>query len=185
LYISELTTTPQYLTSSFAFLDFLETKHATAALNTRGNHFYGARKLTLQYASEAAAKRSGGKKNHAAFAEEKPVRKPREGREGREGRPARKWGNKDAGEDGGDGHEHETKAAGAFDQAALARQVLGAGAGGADGGYEGGEDRPRKNDKRGKKWETTGRPRPGAALAMAKRENVAIVAPQGQKISFD
>lgn len=40
-------------------------------------------------------------------------------------------------------------------------------------------------DKRGKKWETSGRPRPGAALAMAKRENVAIVEGAGQKITFD
>lgn len=40
-------------------------------------------------------------------------------------------------------------------------------------------------DKRGKKWESSGRPRPGAALAMAKRENVAIVEGAGQKITFD
>ncbi|OWZ59718.1 hypothetical protein LQV05_000677 [Cryptococcus neoformans] len=40
-------------------------------------------------------------------------------------------------------------------------------------------------DRRGKKWETSGRPRPGAALAMAKRENVAIVEGAGQKITFD
>ncbi|WWC92349.1 uncharacterized protein L201_007304 [Kwoniella dendrophila CBS 6074] len=43
----------------------------------------------------------------------------------------------------------------------------------------------KRNDKRGKKWEVTGRPRPGAALAMAKRENVGIVEGEGQKITFD
>jgi hypothetical protein len=36
----------------------------------------------------------------------------------------------------------------------------------------------------GKKWEVAGRPRPGAALAMAKRENVSIVVSQGKKITF-
>ncbi len=44
-----------------------------------------------------------------------------------------------------------------------------------------------KKDTRGRKWEVSGRPRPGAALAMAKRENVAIVAGgvTGKKITFD
>ena len=44
-----------------------------------------------------------------------------------------------------------------------------------------------KKDTRGRKWEVSGRPRPGAALAMAKRENVAIVSGgvTGKKITFD
>ncbi|KAJ9119156.1 hypothetical protein QFC22_003647 [Naganishia vaughanmartiniae] len=41
-----------------------------------------------------------------------------------------------------------------------------------------------KKDARGKKWETAGRPKPGAALMMAKRESVAIVAGQGKKTTF-
>lgn len=44
--------------------------------------------------------------------------------------------------------------------------------------------RPVK-DKRGKKWEAAGRPRPGAALAMAKREKVGIIEGKGEKIVFD
>jgi hypothetical protein len=49
------------------------------------------------------------------------------------------------------------------------------------------DDRPlgKKKDMRGKKWEAAGRPRPGAALAMAKREKVGIVAGEGKKITFD
>jgi hypothetical protein len=43
----------------------------------------------------------------------------------------------------------------------------------------------KKKDMRGKKWEAAGRPRPGAALAMAKREKVGIVAGEGKKITFD
>jgi hypothetical protein len=56
---------------------------------------------------------------------------------------------------------------------------------------KGAEDTPqaaggKKGDQRGKKWEATGRPRPGAALAMAKREKVGIVeGGGGQKITFD
>jgi hypothetical protein len=43
----------------------------------------------------------------------------------------------------------------------------------------------QKKDQRGKRWEATGRPRPGAALAMAKREKVGIVKGEGEKIVFD
>jgi len=52
---------------------------------------------------------------------------------------------------------------------------------------EGGDEAPaaRKSTSMiGKKWEVAGRPRPGAALAMAKRENVSIVESQGKKITF-
>lgn len=44
-------------------------------------------------------------------------------------------------------------------------------------------DRSNRGMK-GQKWKQTGRPRPGAALAMAKRENIAIVEGQGKKIVF-
>ncbi|EIW70118.1 hypothetical protein TREMEDRAFT_68494 [Tremella mesenterica DSM 1558] len=57
-----------------------------------------------------------------------------------------------------------------------------------EAGHEKSEDEVEtKIDKRGKKWEAAGRPRPGAALAMAKRENVSIVvgAPQNEKITFE
>ncbi|TYJ53345.1 hypothetical protein B9479_006004 [Cryptococcus floricola] len=55
---------------------------------------------------------------------------------------------------------------------------------------EGGDDEERpveaeKKDQRGKKWEASGRQRPGAALAMAKRENVGIVEGSGTKVTFD
>ena len=65
--------------------------------------------------------------------------------------------------------------------------VTGLPAEGAAGAEEGSwaEKRAKKPDQRGKKWEATGRPRPGAALAMAKREKVGIVEAQGAKIVFD
>ena len=52
--------------------------------------------------------------------------------------------------------------------------------------YDAAQDAPEpKKDQRGKRWEATGRPRPGAALAMAKREKVGIVKAEGAKIVFD
>lgn len=72
------------------------------------------------------------------------------------------------------------------DAFALARQVLENTGGHHDeAAAEGGAARRDKKDQRGKKWEAAGRARPGAALAMAKREKVGIVAGQGTKISFD
>lgn len=62
---------------------------------------------------------------------------------------------------------------------------------------EGEDGRKRKGDEEGEevvrpkrpakmaKWEKAGRQRPGAALAMAKRENVGIVESQGTKVTFD
>lgn len=57
--------------------------------------------------------------------------------------------------------------------------------GGDNAGYAAPAPSAPKGDKRGKKWESTGRPRPGAALAMAKREKVGIVESAGSKITFD
>lgn len=48
---------------------------------------------------------------------------------------------------------------------------------------EGGERRARPAKLA--KWEQSGRQAPGAALAMAKRENVGIVESQGKKVVFD
>jgi hypothetical protein len=49
---------------------------------------------------------------------------------------------------------------------------------------EGGERRAGRPAKLAK-WEQSGRQAPGAALAMAKRENVGIVESQGKKVVFD
>lgn len=70
-----------------------------------------------------------------------------------------------------------------MDESALARSILGGQGDASEAAVEPWQQ--RKQDKRGKKWESSGRPRPGAALAMAKREQVGIVPGQGQKISFD
>nr|XP_018259767.1 RNA-binding protein rnp24 [Kwoniella dejecticola CBS 10117]OBR81925.1 RNA-binding protein rnp24 [Kwoniella dejecticola CBS 10117] len=123
----------------FAFLDFLSSRHAKVALANRKNHYFNGRRLTVEFASEEAAKRSGGKS------------KPKSDK------PRKFYESTNTGE-------------------------AGEGEGDVEAGSEVAE---KKNDKRGKKWEVTGRPRPGAALAMAKRENVGIVEGSGSKITFD
>lgn len=74
--------------------------------------------------------------------------------------------------------------------AAVAAAAEHAAAGGVPGGdrkrsapAEGGERRARPAKLA--KWEQSGRQAPGAALAMAKRENVGIVESQGKKVVFD
>ncbi|KAK6906551.1 hypothetical protein I203_100536 [Kwoniella mangroviensis CBS 8507] len=127
----------------FAFLDFISVRHAKVALVNRKNHYFNGRRLTVEFASEEAAKRSGGKSKPRLPTGDKPKK------------------------------FYESTPAG--ETSAGVEQ---------DGTTEDGPVE-KKNDKRGKKWEVTGRPRPGAALAMAKRENVGIVEGSGQKITFD
>ncbi|ORY31218.1 hypothetical protein BCR39DRAFT_526969 [Naematelia encephala] len=142
----------------FAFLDFLTPGHATAALSNRKNHFYSERRLTLQYASESATKRSGG------GAKKPPVDA---GRPGKRPRPSQ----------AGDDHTH------AAEDSAPANKES------SQAPFDEAESSAKRSkpvgDVRGKKWEATGRPRPGAALAMAKREKVGIVEGKGEKITFD
>ncbi|WVO17509.1 hypothetical protein L204_105202 [Cryptococcus depauperatus] len=131
----------------FAFLDFISSRHAKVALAIRKNHFYNGRRLTLEFASENAAKRSGAGKS-------KPESKTK-------------------------AKNHYPKHNNAYD-------------GPADSVTEAFKQeaeeestRASSGDKRGRKWEVSGRPRPGAALAMAKREQVGIVEATGTKVTFD
>ncbi|KAK8850560.1 hypothetical protein IAR55_004478 [Kwoniella newhampshirensis] len=148
----------------FAFLDFLSSRHAKVALANRKNHFYGGRRLTVEFASEEAAKRSGGRP------------KPRLDNP----KPRRAFHQNGDGDDAGAGAGSGERRFAPRRDAPPHHSVEG-------GDEEGERERKpkREGDQRGKKWEATGRPRPGAALAMAKRENVAIVEGSGQKITFD
>jgi hypothetical protein len=157
----------------FAFWDFKSPVHARAALMNKKNHFLRGIKLTLQYASQEATKRAGGKRNRGGDGERPAKFQRRE-------RPQRYF------EGNGDAESAPAPASApaqtdfkseAAAQARIAAMVSGEGGGG--------EERSDKRDKRGKKWESTGRPRPGAALMMAKREKVGIVESAGSKITFD
>ena len=63
----------------------------------------------------------------------------------------------------------------------------GEGEDGEDRGGRGGDDRKERGgrDRKMAKWEQAGRQRPGAALALAKRAPVGIVASEGKKVTFD
>lgn len=135
------------------------------ALTNRKNHVYDGRKLTLQYASAEATKRSGGRNaSKKVIAGAKKVSAV--GRAGPK-RKAADVTNISIAQDlfRADEPPHLTAGVPAETQRTQAVE--------------------RKGDQRGKKWEAAGRPRPGAALAMAKREKVGIVEGQGEKIVFD
>ena len=150
---------------SFAFLDFHSVDLATATLINRKNYAWDGRALLLQYASEDAAKRagSGPKRNHRVprtertLGMDKAIMRP----------PKRKFEPVAV----VDVNPEPIAPSADIPEPASAPEHLAPPA--------------RKNDQRGKKWEAAGRPRPGAALAMAKREKVGIVEAQGNKITFD
>ena len=158
-YVFTSTTSITLIICSFAFLDFYSPGEATTALTNRNNYVYDARKITLQFASPEATKRSGGResskkiskighagpKRRAAVTAEKTISK-----ELREAEAPRRKPKDEVEEEAGTSLKTE-----------------------------------RVGDQRGKKWQAAGRPRPGAALAIAKREKVGIVEGRGEKIVFD
>ncbi|BEJ15383.1 hypothetical protein CspHIS471_0411500 [Cutaneotrichosporon sp. HIS471] len=152
----------------FAFWDFKSPVHARAALMNKKNHFLRGSKLTLQYASQEATKRAGGKRKRDN--DSRPAKFQR-----RE-RPQRYFeGNGDAESAPASAHapartDFKSEAAA---QARIAAMVSGGGE----------EERTDKRDKRGKKWESTGRPRPGAALMMAQREKPTSI-PRSSHTSY-
>lgn len=176
----------------FAFLDFLTPRHATVALSKKGNRMFHGRQLVLQYASAEATKRgtskhmTGPSKTKGVKGEQKGVQSERVKRFA--GRSA--WTKRDSARDADREAVGETEAAGksahrstSTNDFAIASQIVDK-LDDATPATSKQERGPRGDGKRGKKWEATGRPRPGAALAMAKREKVGIVESQGKKIVF-
>ncbi len=149
---------------SFAFLDFYSPGEATKALTNRMNHYFDERKLALQYASVEATKRSGGRDPS-----KKVLNGPRLGLPQRKTAPSVEKGIlKDTRSREPPSRPTEDEAMGEVEVVQRSDEAV----------------RPVK-DKRGKKWEAAGRPRPGATLAMAKREKVGIIEGKGEKIVFD
>ncbi|KAI0332386.1 hypothetical protein GY45DRAFT_1298896 [Cubamyces sp. BRFM 1775] len=150
----------------WAFVDFTSIEHATAALTNPRNHQLDGRKLVVEYASPEAVRRGGGG----------PPRADRAGQDqkGRGQRPGAKR-DRAARNDDADGAEGEGSPAkkrrtdereGEGESRAASRGKR------ADGAAGKGGKNPRARAK------------PGAALAQAKREDVAIVPSQGKKIVF-
>ncbi|KAI0353506.1 hypothetical protein OH77DRAFT_1427200 [Trametes cingulata] len=145
----------------WAFVDFTTTEHATAALTNPRNHQLDGRKLVVEYASPEAVRRGG-----AGPRPDKAHKGQQAG--GKRDRAAR-GDRADDGQKAEDDHRPAKK-----------RRAEGGDEEQPEGGRPG-----RKADAGGKGGKgARARAKPGAALAQAKREEVAIVPSQGKKIVF-
>ncbi|KAL4241891.1 hypothetical protein ABKN59_000599 [Abortiporus biennis] len=141
----------------WAFVDFTNVEHATTALTNIRNHHLDGRELVVEYASPDAVRRGGfGPRPERAAGDFKSGDRPQRRPQKREREAARN--NADSMHVDG-----ESK----FDAPEEKRRRT-----------DSRGDRPRK-DFSGK------RAKPGAALAMAKRQDVSIVPSEGKKIVFD
>ncbi|KII95284.1 hypothetical protein PLICRDRAFT_149892 [Plicaturopsis crispa FD-325 SS-3] len=158
------------LCKGFAFVDFTSTEHATAALVNPKNHSLDGRKLVVEYASADAVRRGGGPRPKR----EDGPRNPKD-KYSKETRPPRR---KAADNTGYKGTPREARARvtedpSAEEQAPPKRQRVEEPQPAEGGGGRGGRDKSNRP-----------RSKPGAALALAKRESAAIVPSQGKKTHF-
>jgi hypothetical protein len=138
-------------------VDFVGTEDATSALINPKNYFLNGRKLVIEYASPDAVRR-GMPKAKQTNKEELHKKKRRAGPR--------------AGQDG-DAPENEE-----IEQHPLKRQRVDKA---SNGNVQQHDKRRINGPNKGPKY----RKKPGAALASAQREFVAIVPSQGKRIKFD
>ncbi|KAF9006706.1 hypothetical protein BDQ17DRAFT_1239236 [Cyathus striatus] len=162
------------LCKGFAFVDFTSIEHATSALINPRNHNLHGRRLVFEYASAEAVRRGAPKEKraegHSSAAggntkKQRPF--PADGKRNRsESRPHP------------DSSRHQHAKA---DAPIIEWQEDGVDA--AVAGLEICKGKSERDDKPRQKGPRS-RPKPGAALALAKRESAAIIPSQGQKIVF-
>ncbi|KAI0723150.1 hypothetical protein C8Q76DRAFT_386374 [Earliella scabrosa] len=157
----------------WAFVDFTTAEHATAALTNPRNHHLNGRKLVVEYASPDAVRRGGYGPPRTDKSKDQQARS---GPGAKRDRRSQSQANGAAGRDEEDGGGEEDAAEEGERPAKRWRSE--AQAGGAERGQRG---RASKGDSAGR---SRPRSKPGAALAMAKREVVSIVPSQGKKIVF-
>jgi RNA recognition motif-containing protein len=151
---------------SFAFVDFTSIEHATEVLVNPKNYLLNGRKLVVEYASADAVRRGAPKtKREDGGAERMPYR--RKEAKSRGPRAEKKLQRERT---AGDGTASSAPKTNSHDRAAPSSTTQDAESGGT------GRERERKGPKN--------RPKPGAALALAKRESAAIVPSQGKKVVF-
>ena len=147
----------------FAFIDFTSVEHSTAALINPKNHHLNGRNLLVEYASPDAVRRGVNKVRPPGERTANQGKKRPHRTERLQARAAQRGGAPADGEVAEDAPEAEARA-------------------------------PPKRPCEHKETASTGegvrhkgpksRPKPGAALALAQRESVAIVPSEGQKIKF-
>lgn len=152
-------------------MDFTSIDNSTAALINPKNHHLNGRDLKVEYASPDAVRR-GGSSTGGAVPKRRPLSagyKKTRGRK-KDGEAAQDDGTKPGSATRDDHPPH------ARNDSKNRMKV--------------GKERPSsfstagKLADRGKEMGTNSRPRPGAALAQAKRETAAIVPSQGKKVVF-
>ena len=151
-------------------MDFTSVEHATAALINPKNHHLNGRNLVVEYASPDAVRRGAPKGKSADGSARKVKGTPRSNRPKGHSEETKETDHKPE-EDA-----HTTEAAVDVAETPAAKSS---------------PKKQRDNKERaGAKPEGVrqkgpkSRPKPGAALALAKRESAAIVPSQGQKITF-
>ncbi|KAJ7246542.1 hypothetical protein B0H12DRAFT_1187116 [Mycena haematopus] len=147
------------LCKGFAFVDFTSIENATSALVNPKNHLLDGRKLVVEYASADAVRRGAPKvKREDGGAEQKPYRR------------------KEAKSRGPRAEKELQRERAARDPPARKADSYAAPSSAPQDAASGGAHEKRKGPKN--------RPKPGAALALAKRESAAIVPSQGKKVVF-
>ncbi|TFK67308.1 hypothetical protein BDN72DRAFT_770852 [Pluteus cervinus] len=162
------------LCKGFAFADFVSIEEATNVLLNPRNHLLNGRKLVVEYASPDAVRRGAFKPKPSGDSRATPDHSTRGGK-------SKKFLSERTKVDTGR-MEFDPQVVdrnrGERDTDTAKVQSRNAAKGGK--GYARPDDGRRRTDSK----QTRQRPRPGAALALAKRESAAIVPSQGQKITF-
>ncbi|KAJ7126460.1 hypothetical protein C8R43DRAFT_708068 [Mycena crocata] len=152
------------LCKGFAFVDFTSIEHATSVLVNTKNHTLNGRKLVVEYASPDAVRRGAPKTKREDGGAEKPQRRTFKEAKSRGPRAEKKLERaKNVTEEGPTTFSRPSR-----DYTAPTPH---------DAAETGGDGR---RERKGPK----NRPKPGAALALAKRESAAIVPSQGKKVVF-
>ena len=157
----------------WAFVDFANTEGATDALVNPKNHFLDGRKLVIEYASPDAVRRGG----NIPRSKDKDRKDGGLGTKGRVPQPRADRA-----------HAHREAP-----EADRKRKVYSEDADAEEIADEEDASRKKRRTEDGNNTRSAAgkdkkppraRPKPGAALALAKRETAAIVPAQGQKIVF-
>ncbi|KAJ6458675.1 hypothetical protein C8R47DRAFT_1081601 [Mycena vitilis] len=158
------------LCKGFAFVDFTTIEHATSVLVNPKNYLLNGRKLVVEYASPDAVRRGAPKvKREDGGGPERPPQRRKDFKP-RGPRQDKKFGHgSTAAEGDGDAEPSAPKqpVERTWHERAAPRDAESGGTG---------RERTHKGPKN--------RPKPGAALALAKRESAAIVPSQGKKVVF-
>ncbi|KAF9266206.1 hypothetical protein L218DRAFT_922729 [Marasmius fiardii PR-910] len=156
------------LCKGFAFVDFSTIENATSALVNPRNHHLNGRNLVVEYASVDAVRRGPNKQHVGGREGKQKTSKTRDPSTGRQ-RPEKKFSEKGTSE-------------------AITRDSVPRPEGQDDvRGQEGNADHRKRTGKGPDAPRQKGprhRPKPGAALAQAKRQSAAIVPTTGKKIVF-